>query len=154
MNERCMMDYILAPNGVAGVVTRSIGGYTQVWPSGDVGTSKELTTNWITGEEQLAKGANEIILWPLYTPGPGTTECNIKAEFSMSPTGPWFQEPYAVVQGDGKISYIGMVRIIPEDYNIVISIPFLADYVRISVMCVGNPTGFSLGINATIASVM
>ena len=149
-----MEDYILAPDGIAGVVTKSIGGYTQVWPSGDIGITSELTTSWVPGDEQLSKGANQIILWPVFSPGAGTTECQVKLEMAMSSSGPWYQEPYVIAQGAGKVTYIGMVRVVPSGYNIVMDIPFIADYVRISAKCVGTGSGSLLGINATIASVM
>ena len=149
-----MKDYILAPDGIPGVVTKSIGGYTQVWPSGAVGTTSALTTEWVPGDEQLSKGANQIILWPVFTPGPGTTEGQVKLEMAMSAGGPWYQEPYVIAIGAGKVSYIGMVRVVPSGYNVIMDIPFVADYIRISAKCLGTGNSSLLGINATIASVM
>ena len=148
------VDYVLAPDGIAGVVHRSAGGYAQMWPSGSLGTSVELTSNWSCGDVQLGRGANQLVLWPLYTAADGVEECLIKVEFAMLASGPWFQEPASINVGAGRLTYMGKERIIPSGYQVTIDVPFVADYVRISAMAVGSPSGSLLGINATIASIM
>jgi len=146
--------YVLAPNGIMGVVTKSIGAYVQMWPSGALGASTQPTTGWTNGDIQLSTGANQLILWPIFTSGAGTTECDLKVEFAPDPNGQWFQEPVAINIGAGKLSYIGNTRIVPSGDPVTMLVPFLADYVRISAKVLGSAAGSLLSINATIASVM
>ena len=148
------MSYVLAPDGITGTVTKSIGAYVQMWPSGSVGASTEPITTYTPGDVQLAKGANQLVLWPIFTSGPSTTECDVKVECAPNLTGQWYQVPVAVSLGIGRLSYTGMEIILPSGSPVTVSVPFLSDYVRVSARVVGTPSGSLLSINATIASVM
>lgn len=148
------MTYIIPENGIQGTVIRSIGGNTQVWPSGSAGTTMLPTTNWIAGDVQFAKGANQLVMWPIVTYGAGTTAVKVKVDFSYASVGPWFQEPSYIEAVDATKTYLGTTRILASGVNTPIAIPFIGDYVRVSALVTGAASGSLLGITATIASAL
>lgn len=148
-----MAKYVIPPDGIAGVIIRSVGGNIQVWPSGDVGLTGEPTTVWTPGDVQYAQGANQIILWASYSPGPYASGCRVKLETSYNNIG-WYQEASYVEYGLGIKTYSPTIHILPSGTPVPIAIPSFGEYMRISAMETGNPSGSILGVIGTIASVM
>jgi len=149
-----MVNDVIPEDGIAGTVVRSIGALTQVWPSGANGASMLPTTNWIPGDVKFSKGANQLVIWPIFTYGQATTGCKIKVEFSYAAAGPWFQEPSYTEAVDATKTYLGTTRILPSGINTPIAIPFIGDYVRVSALVTGTASGSLLSINGTIASAL
>jgi len=148
------MTYIIPVDGIAGAVVKSVGANIQVWPVTASGATMLPTTNWIAGDVQFSKGANQLILWPIFTYGPATTGCKIKVEFSYLAVGPWFQEPSYTEDVVATKTYLATTRILPSGVNIPISIPFIGDYVIVSALVTGAASGSLLGITGTIASAL
>jgi hypothetical protein len=148
------LSYVIQDGGIAGQVVKSIGINVQVWPVVASGTTMLPTTSWTSGDVQYSKGANQLVMWPIFTYGPATTGCKIKVEFSYSTTGPWFQEPSYTEAVDATKTYLGTTRILPSGINTPIAVPFIGDYVRVSALVTGTASGSLLGITGTIASAI
>jgi hypothetical protein len=148
------MSYVIQDGGITGQTVKSIGADVQMWPSGSAGTTMLPTTSWIEGDVQYSKGANQLILWPIFTYGPATTGCKVKVEFSYTAVGPWFQEPSYTEAIDATKTYLATTRILPSGVNTPIAIPFIGDYIRISALVTGAASGSLLGITGTIASAL
>ena len=148
------MNYVIQDGGITGQAVKSIGANVQVWPSGNAGATMLPTTSWIEGDVQYSKGANQLILWPICTLGPATTGCKVKVEFSYAAVGPWLQEPSYIEAVDATKTYLATTRILASGVNTPIAIPFIGDYVRVSALVTGTPSGSLLGIIGTIASAL
>jgi len=148
------MNYVIQEGGIRGQVGISIGADVQVWPSGSAGSTISPTNNWTAGDVQFTKGANQLVMWPIFTYGPSTTACKIKVDFSYTESGPWFQEPSYTEVANGTKTYVATTRILPSGVNTTMSVPFISDYFRVSALVTGDASGSLLGIIGTIASAL